>query len=681
MTKYKNYNYYNLENKLTKFKKNATKYTCNCNEVFAEGLGIDVLDPSNPEYELAKKGVLKLVDKIEIKNEKGEVAWSQKAFSFLENKSIPATINPSLWFNGKSNHYAGVFSVVEDKIIQVRGFDIANLTLIRSENGWIVLDTMTTVESSKAAIALVEEVLNEDIKNNIKAVIISHSHADHFGGIKGVVDEENVGKAEDGKIPIFAPDGFVEASVSENIYVGTAMNRRAEYQFGRNVKAGEKGSVSVGLGQTSGGGTGKISFITPTDYIKENKTIIIDGLEVEFQLTPGTEAPTEMNNYFPKYRAFWAAENCTGTLHNLYPIRGALVRDANEWARYIGEAIKLYGDKSDVVFQSHNWPHWNTKENPNAVKEYLRTNAAVYKYIHDQTLLYANEGYTAIEIAEKIRLPKKLINNWYIRPYYGSLEINSRAVFQRYLGFYDGNPINLNPLNNVESAKKYIEYIGEEKLIEKAKEDFKNGNYRWVAEITNKLVFANPKNLEARYLCADAFEQLGYQAESGIWRNAYLLGAQELREGVVSGKNKISENDLSKNMTSRMILEYLGIVIDSNEAQDLEIKFNLEIIEPAVEKDKIKNSTNIRKIKGKDFIVKEKFLVDLTNGALLFSENNSEENISYVRIPREALLALLNKNIEKVKEYVDTDNFNILLDLQKYVVNLGEFNRFNIIEP
>ena len=318
---------------------------------------------------------------------------------------------------------------------------------------------------------------------------------------------------------------------------------------------GEKGALSVGIGM--GQSTGTVVLIAPTYEIGEDvPKLTIDGLEIEFQLTPGTEAPAEMNAYFPKYRALWMAENCTGTLHNLYTLRGAEVRDANDWAKYIIEADQRFCDKTDVVFQSHNWPHWGEE-----IHDYLLNTAAIYKFIHDQTLHYMNQGYTSTEVAAMLTLPEKLEKVWYTRPYYGTLAHNAKAVYQKYLGWYDANPVNLNPLPPSDTAKKLVEYLGStDAVLRKARKDFEKGDYQWVAQITKELVFADPSNQKARNLCADALEQLGYQAESGAWRNAYLMGAAELRKGNLSGLARTANGlgSAMKEMTVDMLLDYIS---------------------------------------------------------------------------------------------------------------------------
>lgn len=507
--------------------KEATSFTKQHNAAFAKHFQIDLEHAYNSEVELARQGCLKKLDGFQLKDKTGNVVWNLKAYDFLKQQAVADTVHPSLWLNGKANIEAGVFEVLPGKIYQVRGIDVANLTFVRSKTGWIVIDVTTNIEAAAYGLQITEEVLGENIHDHIKAVIISHSHADHFGGIKGIVSPQQVGTAP-GQVRIYVPAGFDEETVKENVYAGTAMFHRSKYQFGSDLLAGAKGRVSTGLGLGTSSGT--LSYIKPTDFISEDTTLEIDGLKVEFQLTPGTEAPAEMNNYFPEYRAFWAAENCTGTLHNLYPIRGAQLRDAANWWRFTAIALERYEKQAEVVFQSHNWPHWNTPETPHGVEDFLRNNAAVYKYTHDRTLHLANQGRTAKEIAREVVLPESLAKVWYTRPYYGSIEINARAVFCKYLGFYNGNPTELNALTETEEAKLFVDYVGSvEQVLQLAEQDYAAGNYRRAAKAASYAVFAEPTNQKARLLNADALEQLAYQSESGIWRNAYLNGAFELR--------------------------------------------------------------------------------------------------------------------------------------------------------
>lgn len=529
------------------------------------------------EFANAERGLLDDQEGRVIYNDDGTTAWDLQGYGDLD-RDAPDTVNPSLWRNTQLNAKAGLFEVC-DGIYQVRGFDMANATFIRTNNGWIIFDVLMCKENMQAAKALME---NRFGPLDVKAVMYSHSHVDHFGGAEGAIDRNNVAdpnlsiekQLASGKTVILAPEGFLKHAISENVYAGIAMARRAQYQYGTVLEKGEKGALSIGIGM--GQSTGTVTLIAPTYEIGEDvPKLTIDGLEIEFQLTPGTEAPAEMNAYFPKYRALWMAENCTGTLHNLYTLRGAQVRDANDWAKYIIEADQRFCDKTDVVFQSHNWPHWGEE-----IHEYLLNTAAIYKFIHDQTLHYMNMGYTSNEIAAMISLPDALEKVWYTRQYYGTLPHNAKAIYQKYLGWYDANPVNLDPLPPSETAKKMVEYLGStEAVLLRAKKDYNKGEYQWVAQITKELVFADSSNQKARNLCADALEQLGYQAESGAWRNAYLMGAAELRNGNLSGRARTA-NGLTNSMramTVSMLLDYIAILTDANAAQNDDLTLNLTV--------------------------------------------------------------------------------------------------------
>ncbi|MCR5587574.1 MAG: MBL fold metallo-hydrolase [Lachnospiraceae bacterium] len=650
--------------------KEASDYTIDKNKKIAEELGLDIDNNFTDELEIAADKLILSADGLKIKKlNSDELAWDVDNYSFFKSKATPYTINPSLWINGKGNSYAGVFEVIKDKIYQVRGLDIANLTIIRGKSGWIVQDVMTNVEVSSKAIDLLEEALKENIRDNIKAIIISHSHSDHYGGIKGVVKEEQVGHDVETQVQIYVPVGFDAECVKETLFAGTAMGRRAEYQFGGAVKPGIKGKVSVGIGVDISNGTG--SFITPTNYISENGIVEIDGLKVDFQLTPGTEAPAEMNNYFVDYKAFWVAENCTGTLHNLYPIRGAQLRDSSAWASFILEAMDKYADKSDVIFQSHNWPHFNTKEHPDTIRNYLLNNASLYKYIHDQTLLYANEGFTAKEIAKKIRIPENIKKDYYLRPYYGSLPINARAVYTKYLGFFNGNPNEIDPLTEVEEAKTFVEYVGsEEEVLTKASKDYEAGEYNRAAYAAGKVVLANPKNQQARFLTADAFEQLGYVSESSVWRNAYLQGAFELRAGVRTPGDRKAESgsDLAKCMSAELLLKYIGILYDSDKSKAKDFELRLKIHENTYGNESENN-----------------FVLKLYGGVVLsypYDEKVDDKSSieAYAELNKEALFALLNKKLSLVKDKIKTNKFEYLERLEEGLIDVKEHSRFKLVE-
>lgn len=624
--------------------KEATKTTQDKNkEVYA------LLDFSDEqEREFAEKGLIAAPESLELKDEKGKVVWSQKAYSFVENADAPATVNPSLWRNTQLNHLYGLFEVA-DGIYQVRGYDMTNITFIKGDTGWIVFDPLMSTECSAAAMQLVNENLGE---RSVTAVVMSHPHVDHYGGIKGIISEE---EAASRGIPIIVPEGFEEHAVSENVYAGNAMGRRAGYQYGTILDDSATGSMSIGIGM--GQSTGTISYISPNDTIKQTgETRTVDGVTMEFQLTPGTEAPVEMNTWFADKKALWIAENCTGTLHNLYTLRGAQIRDGNAWAEYIMEAMTRYGKDAEVVFQSHNWPHWGN----DVINRYLENTAAMYKFINDQTLMYINQGYTSDEISNMITLPESLEKNWYTRQYYGTVAHNAKAVYQKYMGWYDANPVNLNPLTPSDSAKKYVEYMGDTgEVLKKARADFDKGEYQWVAEITNVLVFADPGNQEARYLCADALEQLGYQAESGTWRNAYLSGAKELREGTTTDTalKANSSADLKKSMTPEMMMDYMGILTDSNAAQDVNLKINL------------------------NFTDTDPYLLRVDSGVLLYQKGiQADDADATLTLPRVAMFTILNKDEAKQQETIKIEgDQDILKKLTEHMVTFEYF--FNIVEP
>lgn len=624
--------------------KEATKTTQDKNkEVYA------LLDFSDEqEKSFAEKGLIAAPESLELKDEKGKVVWSQKAYSFVENADAPATVNPSLWRNTQLNHLYGLFEVA-DGIYQVRGYDMTNITFIKGDTGWIVFDPLMSTECSAAAMQLVNENLGD---RPVTAVVMSHPHVDHYGGIKGIISEEEVASRG---IPIIVPEGFEEHAVSENVYAGNAMGRRAGYQYGTILDDSATGSMSIGIGM--GQSTGTISYISPNDTIKQTgETRTVDGVTMEFQLTPGTEAPVEMNTWFADKKALWIAENCTGTLHNLYTLRGAQIRDGNAWAEYIMEAMTRYGKDAEVVFQSHNWPHWGN----DVINRYLENTAAMYKFINDQTLMYINQGYTSDEISNMITLPESLEKNWYTRQYYGTVAHNAKAVYQKYMGWYDANPVNLNPLTPSDSAKKYVEYMGDTgEVLKKARADFDKGEYQWVAEITNVLVFADPDNQEARYLCADALEQLGYQAESGTWRNAYLSGAKELREGTITDTalKANSSADLKKSMTPEMMMDYMGILTDSNAAQDVNLKINL------------------------NFTDTDPYLLRVDSGVLLYQKGvQADDADATLTLPRVAMFTILNKDEAKQQETIKIEgDQDILKKLTEHMVTFEYF--FNIVEP
>lgn len=454
-----------------------------------------------------------------------------------------------------------------DRIYQVRGYDLSNVSFVQGDTGWIVLDPLISKETAKAALDLVSQHLG---RKPVVAVIYSHSHVDHYGGVRGVVDEADV-KA--GKVQILAPENFMEKAISENVTAGNAMSRRAVYMYGAVLPRNERGGVNGGLGQTTSVGTS--TLIEPTRVIKTTgEKVTIDGVEMVFQMTPGTEAPAEMNTLFPQFRAMWMAENSTNTLHNILTLRGAQVRDALKWASHLNETINLYGDKIDVKFQAHHWPQWGNEK----ILEYWKKHRDMYKYLHDQTVNLLNKGYIGTEIADMIKLPPELDKQFYNRGYYGSVKHNSRAIYQYYMGFYNSNPTTLDQLPPEPAAKKYVEYMGgAAAVIQKSKADFDRGEYRWVAEALKHVVFADPNNKEAKELLADAYEQMGYQAESGPWRAEYLQGASELRNGVPNLQVAVTASpDTIKAMDPEMLFGYLGVRLNGPKAAGRKIVLNVD---------------------------------------------------------------------------------------------------------
>ena len=643
-------------NTLTPDKKPATTITKQINEDVYQVLDFD----DTQEEEFAKKGFITAPDFLQITDDDGNVVWNMDNYDFVRDADSPDSANPSLWRNTKSNANYGLFQVSDD-IYQVRGYDLSNMTFVRTDNGWIIMDCLASSDTAKATLELFKSEMG-DI--HIVAVIISHAHIDHYGGIQGVLTQDELAdpslsldeQIASGKTAIIVPDGFENAVMSENVFVGTAMKRRSLYQYGSVIQPGEQGRLSVGIGLAVS--QGEVGYLSPTFNVTEEVfETTIDGVKIIFQLTPDTESPAEMNTYFPDKKALWLAENCTASMHNIYTLRGAEVRDANSWARYITEAQSLFGKDAEVVFQSHNWPHWGN----DVIQEYMTNTAAVYKFMHDQTLLYINQGYTSTEIANMIELPEALNKVWYTRQYYGTLKHNVKAIYQKYMGWYDANPVHLDELEPTEYAKKLVEYLGDaDKVLEMAKSDYEKGEYQWVAQITNTLVYADPENEQAKYLCADALEQLGYQAESGAWRNAYLVAASELRNGTdmyppsaVTGSGSTAQQ-----MDMQTTLDYMGIMLDSTKLADKSFTINLQVT----------NDQN--------------YLLKVHHGVLLYYPDEQDENADITITTKKAgILAIAACNedgISKLIESVEGDQ-ELYKAFCESMTPLSLY--FNIIEP
>ena len=480
------------------------------------------------DFEDASRGLIASQQPLKVTRADGKTLWDMQEYAFIEGDA-PASVNPSLWRQAKLNNINGLFEVTPG-IYQLRGFDLANISLIQGKTGWILVDPLTTAPTARNALAFAREQLGQQ---KISAIIFTHSHIDHFGGIDGVLDD-----AERQNLQVVAPQGFMEEASSENILAGPTMQRRAQYMYGSRLPRSTTGHVDTGLGKQPPFG-GDIGILEPTEIVsKTGQTLDVDGVQMIFQYTPASEAPAEMTFYIPQYKAFCGAEVVSHTMHNLYTLRGAKVRDALKWSDYIDQAIGLFGHDAEVYFGSHHWPIWGKER----INSFLKSQRDTYKFIHDQTLRMANSGATPKEIAEELKLPSTLEKNFSNRGYYGTLSHNAKAVYQLYFGWYDGNPANLDPLPPAEAGAAYVEAIGgADKLLNIAQQAFDKGNYRWGAELLNHLVFAEPKNQAARELLAKTYDQLGYQAESGPWRDEYLTGAYELRNGSPSEKLSLQE--------------------------------------------------------------------------------------------------------------------------------------------
>lgn len=486
-------------------------------------------------------------------------------YGFLTGDA-PDTVNPSLWRLAQLNAIHGLFKVV-DGLYQVRGFSLGNMTIVEGRSGLIVVDPLSTTASAKAALDLYRQ---HRPARPVVAVVYTHSHSDHYGGAKGVTTDADV---RAGRVRIIAPAGFLEASVSESVIAGNAMGRRAQYQFGAPLPRGPQGNVDAGLGKIDSRGAPGRSILAPTQSITQPiETHEIDGVPIVFHLAPASEAPAEMHLYFPRHRVIDAAENATHTLHNLLPVRGTEVRDAKGWSKYLGELVDRFGDEAEVVIAQHHWPVWGRAR----VVRHLEQQRDLYRFIHDQTVRMMNQGLQPAEIAEVLRLPKSLERVWAARGYYGTLSHDSKAVYQKYIGWYDGNPATLNALPPAEQAKKTVEYMGgAAAVVARAREDFRQGEFRWVAQVMNHVVYAEPSNAEARALAADALEQLGYLAESATWRNSYLLGAQELRNGVPAQRGRQAlDAEFITAMPATLVFDYLGTTLNGQRAEDARMVLN-----------------------------------------------------------------------------------------------------------
>ncbi|EAN4943861.1 MBL fold metallo-hydrolase [Salmonella enterica] len=544
--------------------KAATQYTQQINQQYIKNLPFN----DRQDFADAQRGfIAPLPDHGILKNAEGKPYYRADDYKFDINAPAPQTVNPSLWRQSQLNGISGLFKVT-DRMYQVRGQDISNITFIEGQTGLIVIDPLVTAGAAKASLDLYYQ--NRPHKP-IVAVIYTHSHTDHYGGVKGIVSEEEV---KSGKVQIIAPEGFMAEAISENVLLGNIMSRRALYSYGLLLPHTPQGNIGNGLGVTLT--TGLPTIIAPTKSItKTGEKMTIDGLEFQFLMAPGSEAPAEMHFYIPALKALCTAENATHTLHNFYTLRGAKTRDTSKWTEYLNETLDMWGNQAEVLFMPHTWPVWGNQH----INDYIGKYRDTIKYIHDQTLHLANQGYTMNEIGDMIKLPKNLENNWASRGYYGSVSHNARAVYNYYLGYYNGNPADLHPYGQVEMGKRYVKALGgSAHAINLARDAYRQGDYRWAAELLKQVIAANPGDQVAKNLQADTFEQLGYQAESATWRGFYLTGAKELREGVHKFNHGTTDSpDTIKGMTVEMLFDYMAVRLDSSKAagKDISLNFNL----------------------------------------------------------------------------------------------------------
>lgn len=604
--------------------------------------GLDFSD--REDFEFAARGRIESARDLVVTDAEGKTVWDLRCYAFLDGDS-PDTVNPSLWRNALLNLHCGLFEVTPG-IYQVRGFDISNISFIETSDGVVVVDPLISTEVARAALEL---YFRHRPKRPVIAVIYTHSHADHFGGVRGVVDEAEV---RAGRVQIIAPEGFIKHAISENLFAGVAMGRRAGYMYGNLLPRCACGQLDAGIGKATS--TGTLSLIAPTRTItRTGEEVEIGDVTFVFQLTPDTEAPAEMNFHLPQLRTLHLAENANASLHNFYTLRGAQVRDASAWAHYLREALRLFGEHSEVMFTGHFWPRWGGAH----IARYITRHADAYRYIHDQTLRLANHGRSMNEIAEELALPETLAREWYNRGYYGTVSHNAKAVYQKYLGWFDANPAHLNPLPPEDAAKKYVEYMGgADAVIARAERHLAQGEYRWVAEVLSHVVFADSGNQRARELAADAMEQLGYQAESAIWRNFYLTGAMELRAGIRKrpGARGFAP-DVARSMSLAMFFDFLAVRLNGPKAAGRPITLNFEFSDSG-----------------------ERCTLRVRNGVLDYTagEQAADADAS-VRLPR-ALLPAIALGRADVKERLAAGEMSISGEPKKFA---ELFTLFDSFEP
>lgn len=649
-------------------RKDATEITRKMNQKILQERSRENLQIELEDVENAKKHLILQLGEESIVDENGEVIYDAEKYPLAKTREeFPDTVNPYLWQIKKDNDFAGVLKMAEGYYVAY-GIEIASVGFIRSDNGWIVLDCGNFVESATVARKLVEKAIGEKIEGRVKAVIYSHSHLDHYAGVEAFMTKEQAGPAGEGKIPVIAPSDYEISLVDDNLYAGVAMARRLQYQGGMILQRDEKGTVSAGL-NSSLGIRGRMSMILPTMQIEEEKKLTIDGVELTFIPSPNTETRAHMCVYSHKHKVLYLGDNSMGTIHNTYTMRGARVRDAGFWGGLFYHLYLEFGEEVEVVFQGHGIPHFKMESRPDNLKKNLLDQAVAYKYPSDQALLLANKGVKLNEVGNTLKIPDAIQRTWYTRAHYGNYSFNARGAVQRYLGFYDGNPVNLLPLPERKLAEKIVEYAGSaEEVLERAEKDFEKGEYQWVATITNHLVYLDPQNKKARYLCADALEQLGYQCETGLWRNAYLCGAKELRHPEETANRQIrymDNRDVMPFVSASLILDYLAINFDGEKAIDVEAEYVLGILRE--EGDQAEEYHRLQLYKG-----------TILHARIQKDEIQKDAKIAY--LTNLQLYDLANGSLT-VDEGFGKETKELTALLQKYVVNMDKYRNFNIIEP
>ena len=624
----------------------ASEFTIASNKTFADNLDLD----NQQDFKDARRGMIAEAPNTALISKSGVQVWDAGAYDFIQGEA-PDTVNPSLWRQAKLNNIRGLFKV-DEGIYQLRGFDLANTSLIKGDTGWILVDPLTTMETTEAAMAFAEQHLG-DIK--LTGVIFTHSHIDHFGGVLSLINSQ---QAADNNVPIIAPAGFMEESTSENIIAGPAMTRRGVYMFGNSLPRSAEGHVDAGLGKQVIYGT--TSILQPTLVIDQPEMALsIDGVEFEFYNMPGSEAPAELTFYLPEHKAFCGAEVLSHVMHNVLTLRGAKVRDALLWSDYIGQSIDRL-DQVEVFFNSHHWPTWGHDR----IITQMEQQQDMYKFTHDQTVRLANLGYTPSEIAERLKLPKSLAGNFHLRGYYGTLSHNSKAVYQHYFGWYQGNPAQLNPLPPEQSSVRYVEFMGgAEAILHKASESMQRGEYRWVAEVLNHLVFAQPDNDAALQMQAYAYRQLGYQAESGPWRDIYLSGALELQS---ESREQFHDPGLARAFVQQVplmqFMKALSVRLDAEKAEAELLVINVLFTDQ-----------------------QQNFVLTVRNSVLHYQQlpaaNNADASIA---LTKNLFVDLLLGQVG-IQQLLTTDELQVdgsVLKLLKFFSLLGESNdNFNIVRP